>query len=193
MLRAILDSKGMSLYKLEKESGVSHATLNDIYHEKSNVDNCSIIIIKKLADALHMSTDRLYATLKYENFKMMSYKKEFDFFKSETCHNLKRLGDLGFIDYVIQNKLIDKYFDDEDYAKSLYLLSMVDYLCDKNEIPLYHEYEELRECKLDSIYISESALLELESKTITYNQLMDDINPYFYSHNIIEGDIYGIN
>ena len=193
MLRAILDSKGMSLYKLEKESGVSHATLNDIYHEKSNVDNCSVIILSKIAEVLHMSLDELYSTLKYEKMNQFVVLKDFDLFKSNICHDLKRLGDIDFINHVMDKKLIDYYFDDEQYHKALYLLSFIDYLCVKNNIPLIDEYDELREYRLDKIYISGSGYLALETHATTYDNLIQNSNPYFYKHNIVEGDIYDVN
>ena len=97
MLRAILQSKDLSLYELEKTSQISHATLSDIYNEKSNVNNCSVLVMSKMAKALGVTIDDLYDFLLYDNMSLFAFDSSFDLFKSNVCHELKRLGDIEFI------------------------------------------------------------------------------------------------
>ena len=144
MLRAILNSKNMSLYELEKASSISHATLNDIYNERSNINNCTISIMSKLADALKMNIDELYKILNYDNLSLFAYNSDFDLFKSDTLQRLKKTDESSFITNVIESKEIENYFFKKKYLESLYLLSLVDYLSDKNNIPLLKKYEQIR-------------------------------------------------
>ena len=98
MLRAILDSKNISLYQLEKTSNISHATLNDIYNERPNINNCSILVISKIAESLNMQIDDLYKKLTYNDLSLFAYNETFDLFKSNTLQQLKRIGEEDYID-----------------------------------------------------------------------------------------------
>ena len=80
MLKAILNERNMSLYKLEKSSLVSHATLNDIYNEKININNCTISVMSKLANALNLEIEDLYRMLTYDDISLFAYNEDFDLF-----------------------------------------------------------------------------------------------------------------
>ena len=162
MLRAILNSKNMSLYELEKTSSISHATLNDIYNERSNINNCTISIMSKLADAL---------------------------FKSDTLQRLKKTDDSSFITDVIESKEIENYFFNKKYLESLYLLSLVDYLSNKNSIPLPKKYEQIRNYKCERIYVSKSIYLLLTLKQIKVTDIFKSAIKEFLKHNIVEAEI----
>ena len=96
MLRLILEEKNLSLYRLEKESHISHATIFDLYNEKSDIKKCSVELIFKLAVALDMDVKELYSYLTYSNLNLISYSREFDLFKSNVCHELNNIGDKVF-------------------------------------------------------------------------------------------------
>ena len=63
MLRLLLQQKNMTLYRLEKETGLPHSTLLDIFHERVNIARCSSFVLKKISEALNMSMDDLYNIL----------------------------------------------------------------------------------------------------------------------------------
>ena len=189
MLRAILHNKNISLYQLEKTSHISHATLNDIYNEKSNINNCSIVVMAKLASALSMDIDELYKTLIYEDLSLFAFDDDFDLFKSNTLQQLKRMGSDSFIDDLIENSTIDKYYQEEDYLKALYLLSLVDYLTALKGLPLLKQFDYLRDYRLDKIYISKSLFLLLETRHITTTKFFKKCIKEFIEHNIVEAEI----
>ncbi len=192
MLRAILNSKNMSLYELEKASSISHATLNDIYNERSNINNCTISIMSKLADALKMNIDELYKTLNYDNLSLFAYSSDFDLFKSDTLQRLKVSDEVAFVANVINLKEIDNYFYDKKYLESLYLLSLVDYLCAKNKIPQLEQYNYFREYKFDKIYVSKSIYLLLTLKQIKVTDIFKSAIKEFLKHNIVEAEIENV-
>ena len=97
MLRSVLNDKNISLYQLEKASHISHATLNDIYNERSNIDNCSILVMSKIAASLNMDIDDLYKKLTYRDLSLFTYNEDFDLFKSDTLQRLKREKEEDFI------------------------------------------------------------------------------------------------
>ena len=189
MLKAILNSKNMSLYELEKISSISHATLNDIYNEHSNINNCTISIMSKLADALKMNIDELYKTLNYDNLSLFAYNSDFDLFKSDTLQRLKKTDESSFIASVIESKEIENYFFEKKYLEALYLLSLVDYLCAKNSIPRLNQYDIFREYKFEKIYVSKSIYVLLTLKQIKVTDIYKTAIKEFLKHNIVEAEI----
>ena len=109
MLRAILSNHNISLYQLEKISHISHATLNDIYNERSNINNCSVLVMSKIAASLNMDIDSLYKKLAYDDLSLFTYSEDFDLFKSSTLQRLKNEGEETFLRRVVgpdqQNRL----------------------------------------------------------------------------------------
>ncbi len=60
MIKDILVEKGMSIYELSKQSGIPYSTLNDLVNGKKNIENCSVKLLKTLADLFGMSLDCFY-------------------------------------------------------------------------------------------------------------------------------------
>ena len=192
MLRPLLNSKNLSLYKLEKTSQLSHATLNDLFNEKTSVEKCSGALIHDIANSLGMSMDDLYSILSYENLSPLCFSESFDLFKSNVCHELKALGTKDFLKKHISNNSIFKYFDADAKIESLYLLSLIDYLCEENGLPLIKEYDAIRQYKLDKLYVSKSVYLLLKSKTAKISSLYREAIPSFLNHNILEANVYAV-
>lgn len=189
MLRAILNCKNMSLYELEKASSISHATLNDIYNERSNINNCTISIMSKLAKALKTNIDELYKTLNYDSLSLFAYNSDFDLFKSDTLQRLKNSDEVAFVASIVSAKTIENYFSLKKYLESLYLLSLVEHLSKKHNIELPKEYEQIREFKLEKIYVSKSIYLLLQLKQIKVTDIFKTSIKEFLKHNIIEAEI----
>ena len=192
MLKAILSLKNISLYQLEKASQISHATLNDIYNERSNVDNCSISIISKIAHSLNMEIDDLYEKLIYNDLSMFEYNEQFDLFKSHTLQRMKRMGEEAFVDFLLKTDAIRAYHNTNNDFAALYLLSLLDYLFFKNNKSLLKKYDDLRKKKLDKIYVSKSIYLLLKTKHITITSIYKECIKEFLNHNIVEADIYDV-
>ena len=192
MLRAILNDRNISLYQLEKASNISHATLNDIYNERSNIDNCTVLVMSKIAHSLNMEIDDLYKKLTYDDLSLFAYSDDFDLFKSNTLQHLKRVGDKAFIKEIKDSHVIDAYYQNQNYLEALYLLSLIDYLCAKKDIPLLKQYDELREFKLNKLYVSKSIYLLLATKHINLTSISKECVKEFLTHNIVEADLNGV-
>lgn len=189
MLRTILNDKNITLYQLEKASNISHATLNDIYNERSNINNCSILVMSKIAASLNMQIDDLYKKLSYNDLSLITYDESFDLFKSNALQQLKKVGEDIFLNQILINNTIDEYYKSEDYLKALYLLSLVDYLYTKRNMPLLTKYNELRNKKLDKVYVQKSIYLLLLMKIKTMTSIYKECIKEFLKHNIVEANI----
>lgn len=192
MLRAILNDHNISLYQLEKASKISHATLNDIYNERSNIDNCTVLVMSKIASSLNMEIDELYKKLTYDDLSLFAYRDDFDLFKSNTLQHLKRVGDKAFIKEIVDSRIIDAYCQNQNYLEALYLLSLIDYLYAKRGISLLKQYDELREFKLNKLYVSKSIYLLLATKHINLTSISKECVKEFLAHNIVEADLNGV-
>lgn len=192
MLKLLLNSNNVSLYKLEKTSGLSHATLNDLYNEKTNVEKCSSALIHDIATSLNMSMDKLYSILTYNDLSLLSFNDSFDLFKSNVCHELKEIDYKEFLKMHIINNTVPRYFDKNMKLEALYMLSLIDYLCMTYNLPLIKEYDVIRSYKLDKLYVPKSVYLLLKTKRIKISSLYKESIPIFLEHNILEANIYDI-
>lgn len=64
MLKQFLIQNEISIYSLSKKTDIPYSTLNDLCNGKVEIDNCKVIMLMKLANALKISTDDLYEMCK---------------------------------------------------------------------------------------------------------------------------------
>ena len=192
MLSVLLNSKNLTLYKLEKASNLSHATLSDLFHEKTDAQRCSCALIHAIASALGISMDELYAILSYEDLSPVCFNESFDLFKSNVCHELKALGFKDFLRKHIRDNSVLTYFHEGKKLESLYLLCMIDYLCTEHGLPVIEEYDAVRQYKLDKLYVPKSVYLLLQTKSAKISSLYKQSIPSFLAHNILEADVYAV-
>ena len=55
----VMQEKGITRYRLSKESGVPWATLSDIYNGKTKLEKCEAGTVRKLASALDMTVEEV--------------------------------------------------------------------------------------------------------------------------------------
>lgn len=60
MLKDILNKRGISVYKLSKETGISYSTLNDVVIEKTDIKNVSANMLYRIAKYLNLTMEMLY-------------------------------------------------------------------------------------------------------------------------------------
>lgn len=192
MLKLLLEEKNLSLYRLEKESHISHATISDLYNEKSDVRKCSAELIFKIANTLNMDMSELYSYLTYSNLNLIAYNRDFDLFKSNICQELKNIGDKEFLKKYLTNNYIDELYSNKKYCESLYLLSLVDYLCKENKLPVANKYRQLRRIKMNKLFVPESIYLLLKYNNIKITKVLKEAIPTFLEHNIVEAELSNV-
>ena len=187
----ILKKKNMSRYKLSKLSGVPQTTISDLCNGKTSLMNSSVGTVYKIAHAFDIKIDDLVEIevdrIDYENCN-------FENFKSYICHSVKEKGDLTFILDTINSKEIEHYYRAKHYLEAFYLLGMVDYLSNENDIPLYENYNTLRTQKLDKVIYPISLLMEV---AVTKNESLkeeayENAIPEFKRFNIVENEVRNV-
>lgn len=184
MIKDELKKRNLSVYKCSKMANIPYTTLLELVNNKSKFENCSIKTINKLAVVLNISIGDLISN-------ELEYRMPFNEFRSEICHQLKYLGDIGFIKFVISNNLITNYYNKGWFEEALYSLALLDYISDKNNIPCVKEYHYLRNKKLKHRIFSRDIyiLSKLNANTNAKKESLKNAIPMFLKYNIVETDI----
>ena len=192
MINDELRKKHMSMYRLSKESGVPQATISDICSRKTSLAKCAAGTVWRIARALGVTVEDLLSA-EYERDKKEE-RPDFEIFKGNACHRLKRMGDLDFILDILESNEIVELYKKRWYPEAYYMLAMLDYLSKENDVPLCTDYDELRDQRLSKpIYpASVIALSAAEQSDQAKREARKGAIPEFVKYNIIEGDIRGV-
>lgn len=184
LIRERIEKDSRSLYKLAKDSGIPYSTLRDLREGKTDGTNISAVTACRLATALNLSTDELMEPYLHERINFTQY-------KSNVCHELKSLGDAGFIRKAITDNFVEIYFKRGWYPEALYLVAMADYLCRIHNIPTYSGFEKYRNCRLDEdIYPAGIICLDAANgNNKAKEQAHKEAIPEFKRFGIMEGDV----
>ena len=147
----------------------------------------------KIAKALDISMNELYMEEKEPEFFDC---KDFELFKSNVCHEVKSLGELGFIEKSLTKDYVGEYWKMKDFPKALYMLAMTDFLSERNNVPLFNGYHEYRQQKLTEMIFPLSATYEIAfnpaQEEEIRNRYIDHAEPAFLKYGIVEGDIFNV-
>lgn len=189
IIHELLKQKGMTQYRLSKESGIPQATISDICSGKASLEKCSALTLYKIAKTLDVSVDFLLEKFLKEN--QSRERSSFDIFKSNICHYVKDKGDIPFIIETLETDEVRSLFRQKWYLETFYLLGMVDYLSRVNDIPLCTNYDDIRSCKLEHmVYPSSVMLLSDVMGTEQYKKdCLAHAIPEFLRFNIVECEV----
>lgn len=118
---------------------------------------------------------------------------EFELFKSNVCQMIKN-KDSQIVINEIRRNLIDEYFDDEEYDKALYLVAMIEYLCRRDSLKKIPEIDKYKGIKLSKlVYPAGVELVTRLLKNDDYKKkALNNAEPEFLKHNIVEGEIENV-
>lgn len=180
----LLTDNKLSLYKLSQQTLVPYSTLTDIRSGKAKLENCSVKVVKRIADAFRLSVNEL-----------LDYAEDFEIFRCNTLHHLKysQRDELCFLNELLSSERIEYYFKMHSYSKALYLLALADYLCDKHHVKRVTKYEPLRKLKLKKLLMSNDLLLiKRVVSEERFSEIISSMMPEFLKYNIVEDDLYNV-
>ena len=127
----------------------------------------------------------------YTHLHSSEARAAFETFKSNTCHQVKDLGDLDFMIRLLESDEIRKLYNRRWYPEALYLLAMLDYLSRINQIPLCTRYDDIRTQKLKKPLYSTGVLVAGEVLKSDKPLRMAEQNaiPEFSRFNIMESEV----
>ncbi len=188
-INEVLQKKNISAYRLWKESGVPQATISDICTGKTRIEKCSAETIYRIAKVLDVPMESLIAPAIEERNR-----PSFELFKSNTCHQVKDMGDIPFVIQLLQTNQIRKLYEKKWYPEALYLLAMLDYLSRENNIPICKNYNDIRNAKLQKILYPSSVIILC--KTMKSDAPKEDCLrlaiPEFLRFNIVECEVRNV-
>ena len=191
IINELLKKKNISRYQLSKDSGVAMTSITDICTGKAKLDKCNVGTLYKIAKALDVTIDYL---LENNYVYTEDYIFSFETFKSNTCHQVKDLGDIDFIIEALETDKIRQLYDEQQYRESLYLLAMVDYLSRLNDIPICTNYNDIRKKKLKKPYFASGTILSFAALGDEHikKDAIEKAIPEFMRFNIVESEIRNV-
>ncbi len=189
MLDNLLKEKGYTKYRLSKESGVSTTTILDICNGNVDIRKCAAGTVMRIAQALNVSMERVMQEAVPEERRC-----SFEVFKSNTCHLVKDLGDLGFLEKILKEDPIQKYYRKKWYPEAFYLLGMLDYLSRVNDIEICTKYNPIRKDKLkERLYpLGIVQYYAVMGEPIPENKILKEAIPEFLQYNIVESEVRNV-
>ena len=187
IINEIMQAKGMTRYRLSKSSGVPYTTVNDICAGKAQLEKCSAETIYRIAKTLEVSMKSLLE-------HCFAKRSSFELYKSNVCHRLKELGDIGFIIETLENDTIRDYYNRGWHPESLYLLAMLDYISRLNNVPFCTKYNDLRKAHLQETLYPASIITAsiVVGSDEPKEQAKASAIPEFIRFNIVESEIRNI-
>ena len=188
LLEDYLKEKNMTVYECSKKSKIPYSTLSDLAKGKKQIEKCSCDTVYKLAKALDTTVEFLIEELHIPK------RPDFELFKSNVCHDIKRKGDLNFIIDIISSHTIQDYWSIKWYLEAMYLIGILDYLCRVNNIPKCSDYDLYRGYKMDNLIVPRSVLYtEMFVRGTEYREkCIRNSIPELLNFNIVEGDIRNV-
>lgn len=170
---------------------IPQSTILDICSGKANLNDCKAGTLHKIAKVLNVTTDYILDEFNKGN---EDYRPDFDIYRSNVCHELKRKGTYYFMLEVLENNRIRKLYDKKWYPEAFYLLAMIDYLSRLEDLGLAKEYDDIRKQKLKepifpgSVIVMANILINDDIK----GEAIKNAIPEFMNFNIVEGDIFDV-
>ena len=192
-INKVLEQKNITKYRLWKESGVPQATISDICTGKTKIEKCSAETIYRIAKVLDVSMESLIAPA-VRRLDEERRRPSFEVFKSNTCHQVKDMGDIPFIIQLLKTDQIRKLYEKKWYPEALYLLAMLDYLSKENKVPICKNYNDIRNSKLQKpIYPSSVIILCKTTKSeMPKEECIRMAIPEFLRFNIVESEVRNV-
>jgi transcriptional regulator with XRE-family HTH domain len=191
IINDLLEKENISRYRLSKESGIAMTTIADICSGKADLNKCEAGTLHRIAKTLGVTVD---AILENNRAEETDYRCSFETFKSNTCHQVKDLGDVDFIIETLESDGIRKLYERRRYREALYLLAMTDYLSRMNGLPICANYNDIRSQKLEKPCFSAGVLVSYAAtgdESIKEKAIADAI-PEFIRFNIVESEVRNV-
>ena len=181
--KTCLESRGLTAYRLSKETGIPYSCIADLCTNKTATKNLTLEKACAIAAALGLQPVDLLS-LKPDLGLPLRY------FRNNVLHHLKAVGDEGFIEEVIRKREIYIHYKNGDLPKALYLLALIDHLCIVNGWDVFQaRYNSIRKMRLDEPCFVGGKSISFKSIEDAERALGRPIIPEFAKYNIIEVDI----
>ncbi len=139
-----------------------------------------------------LKDNRHKKTSEYHYLPIDVDKKQEMLVRSSICHELKRLGDEGFLRKHFAEKSVQNLFREKQFFKCLYLMAVMEHIFKKFTPAENPEFIKYKRYKFAEPVFPEG-LLVISAITENDNykkEVIQNCYPEFLAKNIIEGDLY---
>lgn len=125
---------------------------------------------------------------------LMSY-NDYTNYTSEMCHMLKRMGDLSFVQNILDLVDIDVLLQSNRKKHALYTVAMIDYISKENNLPIKTELSKYRNMKMDTLSFTKG--VETYTRIVKKNDMKEKALTTaideFLVYNIVESSVRNVS
>ena len=115
--------------------------------------------------------------------KIVVNTKRFQTFRSRTLDALNEDGKYEWLCGMLSSHIVEKLWNEGHKLEALYLVCLIDTICQEYEQPFYIAYDFIRQIRLDRIFFADTAQLGKN------DEWLDEKASIFAKHNIVEKHI----
>ena len=157
------------------------------------LENCEVKTVRKLSEITGMSMEELL-NLRPVSQKMPAPTEDkihpnkdylagaFTYIRTCIVCDLLTMTEQDVIDGIVMSNDIEDMYAEGSYAEALYYLGILDYLCDKNSIPRYPQFDIYRDDKMEHLMEALSGETDALINTSDYERAI----PQLLRFNIFE-------
>ena len=158
-IQDMMDSRDLTRAELARLSQIPESTLRDIVNGDAMLERCQAGTVYRLAQALDMTVEALLELAEpltnaepepsgRRLFYECGDRLHDQFYGDQRCVLLELYQSVGaarFIRYMLADRFFEFYYEDENYPMAMFVLGLLDYLCDKLGIERIARYEPFRD------------------------------------------------
>ena len=186
-LNDLMKEQHLTRAELCRRSGIPESTLRDILSGKVQIDHCEAGTLYCLADVLDTTVEDILSAYWDEEpdenepeSKVLHDPTSMAKFY-ETVDLARQILSLGsgmrFVRFVCENNLIEMCYVGGLYKVALFLLGVIDHLCNENNCPLEPRFDEYRSGVLDETVVSRR-IANLIFSPIVFLKATEDLNKH---------------
>lgn len=191
IINDLLEKENMSRYRLSRESGVAMTTITDICSGKAELQKCAAGTLFKIAQVFGITVDEL---LENNERNLNDFRCSFETYKSNVCHHVKAMGDMDFIIETLEKDEVRTLYNRQWYREAMYLLGMLDYLSNENDLPICENYNDIRSQKLERTQYPTGVILSwvATGDDSVKKEALEKAIPEFLRFNIVESEVRNV-
>ena len=159
-LTELMKKKQMTRADLSEISSVPESALRDILNGTSQIEHCEALTLSLIADALDTTVEDILVEAFNERLAQHTNPMKREIVPTEPLHllycfmgqvmtELNRRDEKAFANYQHKGDWVRQFGEFGFYGAALLLLGIMDYLCRKNNWPLFPGYDSYRNMCLD--------------------------------------------
>ncbi len=158
-LNELMKNRHMTRAELCEKSGIPESTLRGILTGKTQIERCEVLTLYCIAEVLDTTVEEIInacwdeslkedepeRTALHDRTSMIYFYRTVELTKAQLLlHN-----DISFVEFICKGKWIEKFYSGGFFRCALFLLGLIDHICNKHGQKRKAQFDEYRSCFMD--------------------------------------------